>query len=159
MVQSWGAGNKYQVGDVVTYQGYYYKVIQAHTSQNDWAPDKTADLWGRQDKVGAVFSSEQDRVELETAHQEVENAPREAQLSHELIAGAAAFGAATAWEHHKVKNGGEASSHPHAKALIAGFTGAFIDRIVETKGLDFIDKQKAKKQAQERAEGQVASNY
>ncbi|KAG9019254.1 hypothetical protein FRB90_004816 [Tulasnella sp. 427] len=158
MVKAWGAGNNYQVGDVVTYQGYYYKNIQPHTSENDWAPDKTPALWGRQGQVDAVFSSDQDKVELQTAHHEVVNAPHEAKLSHEIVAGAAAFEAARLWEHHKEKNG-EQPTHAHAKELIAGFAGAFIDRIVETKGLDFIDKQKAKKQAQERAEGQVSSNY
>ncbi|KIO23137.1 hypothetical protein M407DRAFT_244904 [Tulasnella calospora MUT 4182] len=158
MVQNWAAGNKYEVGEVVIYQGFYYKNIQAHTSQNDWTPDKTADLWGKQGKVDAVFKSGQDKADLEKEHEEVEKAPREAKLSHELIAGAAAFQAARMWEHHKEKNG-EPPSHPHAKELIAGFAGAFVDRIVETKGLDFIDKQKAKKRAQERAEDQVGSNY
>jgi hypothetical protein len=33
-----------------------------------------------------------------------------------------------------------------AKELLAGFSGAFVDREVETRGLDFIDKEKAKRQ-------------
>lgn len=32
---------------------------------------------------------------------------------------------------------------------MAGFAGAFIDREVETRGLDFIDKEKAKYQARQ----------
>lgn len=32
---------------------------------------------------------------------------------------------------------------------MAGFAGAFIDREVETKGLDFIDREKAKRQSQQ----------
>ena len=32
---------------------------------------------------------------------------------------------------------------------MAGFAGAFIDREVETKGLDFIDREKAKRQAEQ----------
>lgn len=32
---------------------------------------------------------------------------------------------------------------------MAGFAGAFVDREVESKGLDFIDKEKAKRQARE----------
>ena len=32
---------------------------------------------------------------------------------------------------------------------MAGFAGAFIDREVETRGLDFIDREKAKRQARE----------
>jgi hypothetical protein len=35
--------------------------------------------------------------------------------------------------------------------LRAGFIGAFVDREVETKGLDFIDREKAKRQAEARA--------
>jgi hypothetical protein len=31
---------------------------------------------------------------------------------------------------------------------LAGFAGAFIDREVETKGLDFIDREQARRQAQ-----------
>ncbi|KAG9044402.1 hypothetical protein FS837_008228 [Tulasnella sp. UAMH 9824] len=158
MVKQWEAGNEYKIDDVVSYEGFYYKNIQAHRSENDWTPDKTPALWGKQGKVDAAFKSEEDRVELETAHQEVVNAPHEAKVSHQLLAGAAAFEATRLWEHHKEKNG-EQPNHPHAKALIAGFAGAFIDRIVETKGLDYIDKQKAKKQAQESAERQVDSNY
>jgi len=158
MVKQWGAGNSYQVGEVVTYGGSYYKVIQAHTAQNDWTPGSTPALWGRQGGVGEVFTSKEDHVVLETAHTEVENAPHQAKLSHEAIAGAAAFAAATAWEHHKAKNG-EPPSHSKAKEIGAGILGAFVDRIVETKGLDFIDKEKAKHEAKKRFEGQISSNY
>lgn len=74
----------------------------------------------------------------------------EAKLSHELIAGAAAFEAAKAYEDHKAKNG-EPDNHATAKELLAGFAGAFIDREFETKGLDYLDKQKAKHHAVEQA--------
>jgi hypothetical protein len=36
--------------------------------------------------------------------------------------------------------------------IFSGFLGAGIDKLVETKGLDFIDKQKAKKHAEQEAE-------
>jgi hypothetical protein len=36
-----------------------------------------------------------------------------------------------------------------AKELLAGFAGAFIDREVETKGLDFVDTERAKYQARQ----------
>ncbi|KAG8893541.1 hypothetical protein FRB99_001880 [Tulasnella sp. 403] len=62
------------------------------------------------------------------------------------------------WEHHKAKNG-DPSEHPHAKAAGVALIGAFVDRMVETKGLDFLDKQKAKKEAEKRFEGQLQSNY
>ena len=44
---------------------------------------------------------------------------------------------------------GQPPSHEKAKELMAGFAGAFIDREVETKGMDFIDREKAKRQARE----------
>ncbi|KAG8908126.1 hypothetical protein FRB99_000154 [Tulasnella sp. 403] len=158
MVPKWGAGNAYKVGDVVRYKGWYYKCIQAHTSQNDWTPDVTPALWGRQGRVGEGFSSEGDYEEFKVAHEEVEKAGHKAELSHEILAGAATFAAMEGWEHHKAKNG-DPSEHPHAKAAGAALIGAFVDRMVETKGLDFIDKQKAKKEAEKRFEGQLESNY
>lgn len=50
---------------------------------------------------------------------------------------------------------GQPASHSAAKELLAGFAGAFVDREVETKGLDFIDREKAKRQAQQ----QVTQQY
>ncbi|KAI0698595.1 hypothetical protein BC835DRAFT_1333982 [Cytidiella melzeri] len=85
------------------------------------------------------------------AYSEVTNAPHKADLSHELIAAAASYEAARAYEKHVEKNGAPAS-HDKAKALLAGFSGAFIDHIVESKGLDFVDKEKAKHHAHERNE-------
>jgi len=76
-----------------------------------------------------------------------QDAPNKASLSHELIGGAAAFEAAKAWENHKASQDGAPPSHALAKEILAGAAGAFIDREVETKGLDFIDKEKAKREA------------
>ncbi|KAF9240220.1 hypothetical protein BU15DRAFT_45982 [Melanogaster broomeanus] len=72
----------------------------------------------------------------------VVNAPHQAHLSHELIAAAASYEAMKAYEEHQEKNG-KPASHAKAKELLAAFSGAFIDRMVETKGLDYIDKAKA----------------
>ena len=44
---------------------------------------------------------------------------------------------------------GKVDDHAKAKEIIAGLAGAFIDREVETKGLDFIDREKAKHHARE----------
>jgi hypothetical protein len=46
-----------------------------------------------------------------------------------------------------------------AKELLAGFAGAFIDREVETKGLDFVDREKVKYQAREHAHNAYDENY
>ncbi|KAG2337422.1 hypothetical protein BDR05DRAFT_1063281 [Suillus weaverae] len=88
--------------------------------------------------------------DLADAHAQVTNAPHKAKLSHELIAAAASYEAMKAYNDHCEKNG-KPVSHDTAKELMAGFAGAFIDHMVETKGLDFLDKQKAKHNAKETA--------
>ncbi|KAG8715066.1 hypothetical protein FRC11_005932 [Ceratobasidium sp. 423] len=78
-----------------------------------------------------------------------------ASLSHELIAGAAAFEAAKAYEKHVAANG-EPDSHDTAKELLAGFVGAFLDREIETKGRDLYDR--AENKAQEHVEEALLNN-
>lgn len=81
-----------------------------------------------------------------------------------------------AYEDHEARNGtafplhlraaladdsfliGPIDDHAKAKEVIAGLVGAFVDREVETKGLDFIDREGAKRHAQERAERQLAES-
>ncbi|KAJ7078890.1 carbohydrate-binding module family 12 protein [Mycena belliarum] len=48
-MQYWEPGTAYSGGSVVQYEGHKYKIIQPHTSQSDWAPDRTPALWGRMD--------------------------------------------------------------------------------------------------------------
>jgi hypothetical protein len=81
-----------------------------------------------------------------------------AKISHELIGGAAAFEAAKAYEDHCAANGRPAS-HAKAKELLAGFAGAFIDREVETRGLDLVDKEKAKYHARQQVDDLAAQGY
>jgi len=76
----------------------------------------------------------------------------------ELIAAAASYEAAKAWEKHEA-NHGKPSSHEKAKELLAGAIGAFVDREVETKGRDWIDKEKVKRDARKQAEEQLANHY
>ncbi|KAJ5646483.1 hypothetical protein N7490_002855 [Penicillium lividum] len=91
----------------------------------------------------------------EESFQQYDNIPEgehhEAKVSHELLAGAASFFAARKYEEHVAENG-QPPNHAMAKELLAGFAGAFIDREVETKGLDFIDREKAKRHATEHFE-------
>ncbi|KAF9240221.1 hypothetical protein BU15DRAFT_74138 [Melanogaster broomeanus] len=75
--------------------------------------------------------------------------PTQATLSHELIAGAASFAVCHESLRRSPREEWQAASHALAKELLAGFSGAFIDRMVETKGLDAIDKAKAKHHAKE----------
>ena len=98
-----------------------------------------------------------------------------ASFTHELIAGAASYEAAKAYENHCDANGllispylsfstitvctnvmysdifdaGDPGSHQEAKEIAAGFSGAFVDRECETRGLDFIDREKAKRMAED----------
>jgi len=82
----------------------------------------------------------------------------QATLSHEVIGGAAAFEAMKAYENHCAENG-QPESHAKAKELLAGFAGAFVDREVETRGLDFADKEKAKYNAQQRLNDASAQDF
>jgi len=100
------------------------------------------------------FSDDSDQAQ---AYDQVTNRPHEAEWSHELIAGAASYEAAKAYENHVAQNG-EPESHEKAKEILAGFTGAFVDREVETRGLDFIDRERAKSQAQDQAESALSNN-
>ncbi|KAH9913151.1 uncharacterized protein BXZ73DRAFT_55623 [Epithele typhae] len=97
------------------------------------------------------FSEDSDQAQ---AYDQVVNAPHKAELSHELLAAAASYevrpspsSAAKAYEKHVAANGAP-DSHAKAKEILAGFAGAFVDRMVETKGLDAIDNYKAKKAAE-----------
>ncbi|KAJ7765603.1 hypothetical protein B0H16DRAFT_1523618 [Mycena metata] len=78
------------------------------------------------------------------------NKVHKSEMSHELLAGAASFAAAREYEKHCEKNG-KPQSHAEMKELLAAFAGAFIDKEVETHGLDMIDKAKAKNDAHKRA--------
>ncbi|KAG8986056.1 hypothetical protein FRB93_005532 [Tulasnella sp. JGI-2019a] len=77
MVHKWRTGHTYAVGDLVTYHGYYYKVLQAHTSESDWVPDKNPEVLVQQGQCDTFFSSPQDKEHLKNAHDEVTNAPHQ----------------------------------------------------------------------------------
>ncbi|KAI6122195.1 hypothetical protein EDD16DRAFT_1572679 [Pisolithus croceorrhizus] len=92
-----------------------------------------------------VFSSHQDSYDQ---YNSGNLQPHEASLSHELLAGAASYEAAKAYERH-VESNGQPASHAQAKEILAGLAGAFVDREVETRGLDYVDRERAKRQAQQ----------
>ncbi|KAI0771639.1 hypothetical protein BD413DRAFT_475814 [Trametes elegans] len=102
------------------------------------------------------FSHDSDEAQ---AYDQVVNAPHKAELSHELIAAAASYEAAKAYEQHREREG-KPDDHEKAKEIFAGLAGGFIDRIVETKGLDYLDREKAKRHANERIDNVVSpDNY
>lgn len=41
----WAISHDYIIGERVQYNSVLYKCVQAHTSQEDWAPDTTSALW------------------------------------------------------------------------------------------------------------------
>lgn len=44
-IDEWKADTKYAVGDIVSYNGSVYRVVQSHTSQSDWLPDSVPALY------------------------------------------------------------------------------------------------------------------
>jgi len=50
----WQVGKNYKPGDVVTYHGEFYEVIQEHTSQADWLPDKAESLYKSHAPAGII---------------------------------------------------------------------------------------------------------
>jgi len=54
---------------------------------------------------------------------------------------------------------GKPVSHQFAKELLVGIAGAEVDKLIETKGLDYIDREKAKRHAKENAEHLYDEHY
>ena len=50
----WGTGINYETNQRIRYQQKLYRVIQAHTSQDGWEPDKTPALWAEVAKPGEI---------------------------------------------------------------------------------------------------------
>jgi hypothetical protein len=54
---------------------------------------------------------------------------------------------------------GKPVTHQFAKEMLAGIVGGEVDKLFETKGLDYIDREKAKHQARRNAEELYDSHY
>lgn len=103
----------------------------------------------------------------------------EGRFSHELLAGGAAFGAMKLFEDEQRREGklrpngkgcsnpqvltilftGKQINHAFAKELIAGIAGGEVDKLCETKGADYIDRERAKHEARRRAEDMYDQHY
>jgi len=94
------------------------------------------------------------------AHEQVYNDEphHEGKFSHELIGGAVGFEAMKAYEDHERRQG-KAPSHALAKEILAGIAASQVDRLVETKGRDWFDKEKVKHHAKENAERMYEDRY
>lgn len=44
---AWKTSKSYTVGERICYNGILYKVLQAHTSQEDWTPDVAVSLFAK----------------------------------------------------------------------------------------------------------------
>ncbi|KAG2172364.1 hypothetical protein INT43_004906 [Umbelopsis isabellina] len=89
---------------------------------------------------------------------EVPSEEHKGKWTHELVGGAAGFAAMRAYEEHQARQG-KPANHPLAKQLIAGLAGVEIDKLIESKGLSFIDREKAKDQAKKDAEHLYEQKY
>lgn len=87
-------------------------------------------------------------------HRAVYGGEHKAKFSHELVAGAASFEAMKMFEDRQRREG-EPVSHGLAKEMIAGFAGGEVDKLIETRGLDDLDRE----QTRNRAIGQAQYNY
>lgn len=62
------------------------------------------------------------------------------------------------WEQQQRKEGATIS-HGTAKELLAAAVGFEVDKLVETKGLDFVDRERAKRHATQQAEHLYDEHY
>ncbi|KAE8371404.1 hypothetical protein BDV26DRAFT_286821 [Aspergillus bertholletiae] len=93
------------------------------------------------------------------AHSEVTGTEgHQGHWSHDLIGGAAAYEAMKAYNEHQEKNG-KPASHSQAKEVAAGLATAAVTHLFETKGLNFIDREKAEYRAKKDAEAAIDRTY
>ncbi|TVY34878.1 hypothetical protein LSUB1_G005537 [Lachnellula subtilissima] len=97
--------------------------------------------------------------ESENAYDQVQNGDvNESNFGHEALAGAASFGAFKIFEDRQ-RAEGKPISHQFAKELLVGIAGAEVDKLAETKGMDFVDREKAKSHAKRNAESMYDEHY
>jgi len=87
-----------------------------------------------------------------------EQPEHKAKFWHEVCAGGAGFEAMKKFEEHQSKNG-KPVSHTAAKEILAGFASAAVDHFAESKGEDWFDREKAKRDAKKQAEALYDQQY
>ncbi|KAI5865595.1 hypothetical protein GGS23DRAFT_595112 [Durotheca rogersii] len=75
---------------------------------------------------------------------------RQAKITHEVLGCAAAFEAMKVFE-ERYRKEGQVMKHTLAKEVLADIAGAEVDKLVETKSLEYLDREKARQRAQEQA--------
>jgi hypothetical protein len=73
-------------------------------------------------------------------------------VTHELLGAAAGFEAMRMYEHHREREG-IVEHHELGKELIAGFAVAEVDKHFERGGFGHLDREQARFQAQQQAQG------
>jgi len=86
------------------------------------------------------------------------NDPNKPKWTHEAFGAAAGFGAMKVFEDRQ-RSEGKPVSHALAKEMIAGIAAAEVDRLAETKGADFVDREVAKHHAKKQAEQMYDTQY
>jgi hypothetical protein len=89
--------------------------------------------------LGSISNSNSNRQDTSGYQQ------HKASLTHELVAGGAAFYAMREYEKRREAEGNR--DHQWAREILASIAGAEIDKQFETKGLDWLDRTRAKNQA------------
>ncbi|EER32062.1 conserved hypothetical protein [Candida tropicalis MYA-3404] len=95
---------------------------------------------------------------FEEHHEQVYNGNHESKFSHEVVAGAASFAAVKMFEDKQRREGKEVS-HAFAKEAIAALAGAEADKLFESKGLDYLDRDRVRNQAIENAQRGYDEHY
>lgn len=96
--------------------------------------------------------------DYQDSHAAVYGDQHEGKFSHELVAGGASFAAFKVFEDRQRRNG-QPVSHAFAKEMLAGIAGGEIDKLFETKGLDYLDRDESKRQAQQYVEQAYEQHY
>ncbi|KAG9252393.1 CipC protein [Emericellopsis atlantica] len=91
-------------------------------------------------------------------HDEAYEGGHKGHLSHEVVAGGVAFEAMKKWEDHQ-RAEGKPVSHGFAKEALTSFTGAEMDKWAESKGMNHVDKEKAKHSAKHQAQDLYDQQY
>ncbi|CAF3760218.1 unnamed protein product [Rotaria socialis] len=87
-----------------------------------------------------------------------QDSPQKSSWTEETVAGAAGLAAIKMYEDH-VRNSGEQVSHSKMKELLAGLAAAEVDKLFQKNGLDFLDREKAKKRAVHQAHHLAEQKY
>jgi hypothetical protein len=80
------------------------------------------------------------------------------QVTHELLAGAAAFEAMRMFEHHREREG-IPEHHELAKELLAGFVGAEIEKHFAQGRYGHLNRHEAKQLAEQQAQSLLQQQY